>query len=130
MTTAAAKSNAVLVSLALSTMLATTAACSREPTMPPPQLTTPYSAVALVNNQTYFGRLEGLGTDYPVLTEVYYVQTQVNQETKEVKNALVKRGSEWHAPDRMLLNADQILFVEPVTAESTVAKLIEQLKKQ
>ncbi len=76
------------------------------------------------------GRLEKLGSAYPVLTEVYYVQTQVNPEAKQVANTLVKRGKEWHAPERMILNASHILLVEPVTPDSTVAKLIDELKKQ
>ena len=89
-----------------------------------------YHAVLLTNGQVYFGRLEKLGSAYPVLTEVYYVQTQVNQEAKQVANTLVKRGKEWHAPERMILNASHILLVEPVTPDSTVAKLIDELKNQ
>jgi hypothetical protein len=113
--------------LSLSCLLAAcalTAACS-----PPNGPTTTYSAVFLTNNQVYFGKLDGWATSHPVLTDVYYVQTQVNQETKEIKNTLIKRGNEWHAPDRMFLNPSQILFVEPVTDQSTVSKLIEQLNK-
>jgi hypothetical protein len=94
----------------------------------PTVMLTPYSAVFLTNGQTFFGKLEKLETEYPVLTDVYYVQTQLNQETKEVTNRLIKRGNEWHAPDRMVLNSQHILFVEPVTNESTVAKLIDELK--
>ena len=109
---------------------ASSTGCDQAPPSPASTLTTPYSAVFLNNNQMYFGRMEGWGTPHPVLTEVYYVQTQVNQETKEIKNALVKRNSEWHAPDRMLLNASQVLFVEPVAEQSTVAKLIEELKRR
>jgi hypothetical protein len=41
---------------------------------------------------------------------------------------LIKRGKEGHAPDRMIINAQQILFIEPVTPGSQVAKLIEELK--
>jgi len=41
---------------------------------------------------------------------------------------LIKRGKEWRAPDRMIINAQQILFVAPVTPGSRVAKLIEELK--
>ena len=76
----------------------------------------------------FFGKLEGYGTDYPVLTSVFYVQSSTNPETKQVTNTLVKRGKEWHAPDRMVINARHIVFVEPVTAGSTVANLIAQLK--
>ena len=87
-----------------------------------------YQAVLLDNGSVYFGKLQGAGTDYPLLTDVYYVQSQVNQETKEVKNILIRRGNEWHSPDRMVLNARHIVLMEPVGPNSTVAKLIAQEK--
>ena len=89
---------------------------------------TTYQAVLLDNGSVYFGKLQGVGTDYPVLTDVYYVQSQANQETKEVKNTLIRRGNEWHAPDRIVLNARHIVLMEPVGPNSTVAKLIAQDK--
>jgi hypothetical protein len=85
-----------------------------------------YQAVLLDNNQVYFGKVADLETDYPVLTDVFYIQTSVNQETKQQSNILVKRGKEWHAPDKMVLNSRHIIMIEPVTAGSTVAKLIAQ----
>ena len=85
-----------------------------------------YSAVLLDNNQVYYGKVANLDSDFPVLTNVFYVQTAVNQETKQTSNILLKRGKEWHAPDRMLLNAKHIIMIEPVTPGSTVAKLIDQ----
>src|SRR5580704_14703935 len=51
-------------------------------------MTTPYQAVLLSNGSAYFGRLEGLGTDYPVLREVFYVQSVQNPQTKQVSNIL------------------------------------------
>jgi hypothetical protein len=90
---------------------------------------TPYQAVFLTNGQMLFGRLSGLGSSYPVLTDVYYVQAQLGPEKKAV-SALVRRGKESHAPDRMVINAQHILLVEPVKPDSTVAKLIAELKKQ
>ncbi len=89
-----------------------------------------YNAVLLDNNQVYFGKLSGLGSDYPVLTDVFYIQTAVNPDTKQQSNVLLKRGKEWHAPDRMMLSKQHIIMVEPVTAGSTVAKLIEQAEKK
>jgi hypothetical protein len=83
-----------------------------------------YSAVLLDNNAVYFGKVADLGTDYPVLTDVFYIQTTVNPETKQQSNMLVKRGKEWHAPDMMILNSRHIIMIEPVTDGSTVAKLI------
>ena len=91
---------------------------------------TPYQAVLLDNNQVYYGKVQGLGTPFPVLTDVYYVQQQVNQQTKEVKNILIRRGTEWHAPDRMVINANHIVLVEPVSPTSKVAQLIADSKAQ
>ena len=88
----------------------------------------PYQAVLLSNGQVYYGRLDGYGTDAPVLREVYYVQSVVNPQTKEATNILQKRGREWHGPDRMYLNPSQILLVEPVGTDSRVADLIRELK--
>jgi hypothetical protein len=92
----------------------------------PVAFTTPYQAVVLVNGAAYFGKLEGYGTPRPVLTEVYYIVTQNNPETKQSNSVRVKRGKELHEPDRMYLNSSQILFVEPVGPNSKVAQLIAQ----
>jgi len=89
---------------------------------------TSYQAVLLDDNQVFYGKIQGLGTAFPVLTDIYYVQHQVNPQTKEVKNILVRRGSEWHAPDRMVINARHIVFIEPVSPGSKVAQLIADLK--
>lgn len=94
------------------------------------ELTTPYQAVLLNNGSAYFGKLEGLGTPYPLLKEVYYIQTRQNSENKQVVNILVKRGAELHGPDRMILNANDIVFVEPVSPSSSVAQLINEQKNK
>jgi len=62
---------------------------------------------------------------------VYYVVSQTIPETKpgeakQVNNVLVKRGKELDEPDRMYLNPNQILFVEPVGPNSKVSQLIAQ----
>ena len=89
-----------------------------------------YQAVMLSNNNIYFGKLRGYGTDNPVLTEVYYVQSVVDPQTREQKNILTKRGNAWHSPDKMYINPKQILSVEPVGPNSRVAELIKELKAQ
>ena len=94
-----------------------------------PRLDTLYQAVLLTNGQVYYGKLEGLGSAYPVLNDVYYVQVGVDTGTKQTKSVLLKRGNEWHAPDRMVLNANHILLVEPVTPGSRVARLIAEMPK-
>ena len=93
------------------------------------QFQTEYQAILMDNGQGYFGKAE-VGTDYVTLKDIYYVQSQVNQETKQVKNVLVKRGHELHGPDMMYINRSHILFMEPVSPESQVAKLINEAKAQ
>jgi len=66
---------------------------------------------------------------HPVLTDVFYVVSQTDPETKQVKSSLIKRGKEMHEPERMYLNLSQIVFVETVGtkgANSKVAQLIAQ----
>ena len=91
---------------------------------------TPYQAVLLSNNSVYFGKLSGFGTPNPVLTDVYYIVSKSDPTTKQVQNILVKRGKELHAPDRMYLNANSIVFVEPVGTDSKVAQLISEANQQ
>lgn len=89
-----------------------------------PALSTPYHAVLLINGQAFFGKIESLETETVVLRDVFYIQSRQHPETKAVSNVLIKRGQEWHAPDRMILNKRQVLIIEPVTESSQVAKLI------
>lgn len=94
------------------------------------KFSTPYQAVLLTNGSVYFGKLQGYGSPSPVLTQVYYIVSQTDPATKQVTNALVKRGKELHQPDRMYLDPRQILFIEPVGPNSPVAqKIAEQSGK-
>jgi len=90
------------------------------------QFSTPYQAVLLTNGSVYFGHLQDYGTPHPVLTDVFYVVSQTNPDTKQVSNVLVKRGKELHEPDRMYINPNQIIFVETVGPNSEVARHIAQ----
>jgi hypothetical protein len=90
------------------------------------QFTTPYQAVLLTNGSVYFGHLQDYGGPNPVLTDVFYVVSQTDPDTKQVKSSLIKRGKEPHEPDRMYLNPNQIVFVETVGTNSKVAQLIAQ----
>jgi hypothetical protein len=91
---------------------------------------TEYRAVLMSNNMVLFGKLHGLGTPFPVLTDVYYVQTVQDAATKKPTTVLVKRGKEWHAPDRTVLNSSQIILIEPVTRDSKVMALIASSEKE
>jgi len=91
---------------------------------------TPYQVVFLDNNNAYIGKILQSGKDFIHLTNVYYIQTQVNPDTKQATNTLVKRGNELHKPDYMQINKRHIVMIEPVTLDSQVAKLIEQSEAQ
>jgi hypothetical protein len=118
--------------IALSLLMLTTIILMVGCATPPSAVTftTPYQAVLLSNNSVYYGKLAGFGTPSPVLTDVFYIVSQTNPETKQVTNVLVKRGKELHGPDRMYLNANSIVFVEPVGTDSKVAQLIEEANKK
>jgi hypothetical protein len=105
-------------------------ACGRGHYRKGPEIQTPYAAVLLDNGQVYYGKLANAGSKFPELTDVYYIQSQVNQETKAVTNILVRRGNEWHGPDRMFLNERHIVLMEPVGTNSKVAELIQADKNK
>jgi hypothetical protein len=110
-------------------LLAGLTACDRGERRGGPEITTAYAAVLLDNGNIYYGKLVNAGSRFPELTDVYYIRSEVNQETKAVTNVLVRRGNEVHGPDRMFLNEHHIVLVEPVGASSKVAQLIEADKQ-
>jgi len=120
--------------LAMTALLAAGVGCSNRPdaaALKFKSLDTEYQAVMLVNGQVFFGKLEGLGTPYPVLNEVYYVRTFADPKNPgNSTSALIKRGQEWHAPDSMVMNAAHIILVEPVTKDSKIARLIVEKKQK
>lgn len=118
--------------LVLSAMALANLSCERQSTASPASSVidpNQFYAVLLSNNSVYFGKLEGATTDFPVLHDVYYVQSGIDKDTKAVNNILVKRGKEWHGPDRMIINQKAIVFIEPVGPGSKVAQLIAESKK-
>src|SRR5664279_944096 len=120
----------IALSLLLFSTMILLAGCTPPPAASAVTFTTPYQAILLSNNSVYYGKLAGFGTASPVLTDVFYIVSQSNPETKQVTNMLVKRGKELHGPDRMYLNASSIVFVEPVGADSKVAQLIDEAAKK
>lgn len=95
---------------------------------PPVAFTTPFQAVLMTNGVAYYGKLEGYGTPRPVLTDVYVIVTQTNPDTKQTSKGLFKldKVEDLYQPDRMYINPNQILGVEPVNPNSKVAQLIAQ----
>ena len=82
-----------------------------------------YQAVFIAGGQVFFGKLQPQGDDYFLLNDVFYlaVPEQGGQGT------LVKRGTELHAPrEPMIIPAREILFIENLRDDGTVAKAIAQ----
>jgi hypothetical protein len=97
------------------------------------KIDTEYKAVFLDNGQVFFGKVEETGPTYLMLKDVFYVQSEVVQQDKdkrEVRNILVKRGSEWHGPDLMYITTRHVVVIEPVSLSSRVAQLIREGKAQ
>jgi hypothetical protein len=112
--------------MAISSVAIAAAACGIAFGHKAPELDTPYQAVALMNGQMFYGRMEGSGGDYVTLRDVFYIQGRQNPETKAVTSVLIKRGGEPHNPDRMQINRQQVLLIEPVKTDSQIAKLIAE----
>ena len=86
-----------------------------------------YYAVYVNGGQLFFGQIQtGEVAPYTVLTNVFYVQTKRDEQTQQVGPVLIKRGKELHQPDRMYLNASQIISIEPVGETSRVMELISE----
>lgn len=91
-----------------------------------PLITTPYQAVVLGNGNVFYGRIDHLGTDHPVLRDVFTVRREVDTSSGEPRYILVKRRDEANGADHIILPITAISFVEPVRPDSTIGKLIEQ----
>ena len=89
-----------------------------------PEFKTPYQAVLLDNGMLYYGKISGLGTPFPKLSDVYYVQDRQDPQTKQMSHVLIKRGKELHAPTETYVDARHIIMIEPVGTGSQVANLI------
>lgn len=100
-----------------------------------------WQAVFLTNGQVYFGHLKERTSEYPVLTNIYYLQvnqnlqaanqnTNANINTTEPQVSLIKLGDELHGPkDEMFIAKDQILFWEDLKDDSQVVTAIKNYKK-
>jgi hypothetical protein len=93
-----------------------------------PNFKTPYQAVLLNNGFAYFGAVEDMNKDFLILTDVFYIQTQTSPDGKQTTSILVKRGKEWHGPDKMFINRNSVFMIEPVSPDSKVAQLIKEEK--
>lgn len=96
----------------------------------PPRFSTTFQAVLLDNGQVFYGKLSGLDTHYAKMTDVYYIVTTQDPKTKQVSRVLVRRGKELHGPTETFFNCQHVVMIEPVGANSDVARLIAQSELQ
>lgn len=94
-----------------------------------------YQAVFLTSGQVYFGKLDKIGGEYSRLTDVFYIQATEADEAANPQEGeadttdlqLIKLGSEVHGPeDEMIVNKEQILFVENLKEDGKVSQSIKQ----
>src|SRR2546429_6889047 len=83
-----------------------------------------YQAVFLANGSTYFGKLQEQGSDWFVLSDVFYLSSSDQSGTQ-----LIKRGSEPQGPkEPMLISRQQVLFIENMRDDSDIVALIRRFK--
>jgi hypothetical protein len=93
-------------------------------------LKTEYQAVLLTNGIYYFGKVEHIGSRFIELRDVYFIRTTQNPETKQLENKLLSKARELHKPDRMYISLQQVLTIEPVSADSKIVQLIKGSKTE
>jgi hypothetical protein len=90
-----------------------------------PLLTTPYQAVVLANGNVFYGRIDHLGSDHPVLRDVFTVRSEPDPQTQRPRYVVTKRRDGTTGADHLIFPAAAIAFIEPVHPDSTIGKLIE-----
>lgn len=95
-----------------------------------------YQAVFLTSGQVYFGKLDSIGGEYSTLRDVFYIQATESDSEADAQNPqeeattdlqLIKLGSEVHGPeDEMIINKEQILFIENLKTDGKVTDSIRQ----
>ena len=91
-----------------------------------PLIETPYQAVVLENGSVFYGRIDHLGTDYPVLRDVFTIRSELDSNTQRFRDVLTRRKNGVNGADHLIFAATAIAFVEPVFPESTMGRLIAE----
>ena len=91
-------------------------------------------AVKLVDGEIYYGQIADVKADPVVINNAYYNYDQAKDQAKPTPETgnlrLVKRGQETHGPDgSMNVVRAQVLFMEPLKADSKVLKAILSYEK-
>jgi hypothetical protein len=95
-----------------------------------PLLTTTYQAVTLVNGEIFYGRIDHLGTDHPVLRDAFAVRIEQDARSQKPKHVIARRADSVTGADHMVFPATAIVSIEPVRADSEVGQLIAAQRLQ
>lgn len=95
-----------------------------------PLLTTPYQRVTLQNGNVFYGRIDHLGTDHPVLRDAVTIRQEKGASTGEPQYVLTRRKDEPHGADHLIFPASSIAFVEPVRADSPIGQVIAAAERR
>lgn len=94
-----------------------------------PLLTTTYQAVTLVSGDVLYGRIDHLGTDYPVLRDSFKIQIDEDKaEGQAMRYSIVDKRRLSNGADHVILPASAILTIEPVASDSAIGKLLAAKK--
>jgi hypothetical protein len=91
-----------------------------------PLITTQYQAVVLANGNVFYGRIDHLGSDHPVLRGVFTVRREPDSGTGQPLYTLIRRRDEADGADHIIIPVSAIAFIAPVQPDSAIGKLIEQ----
>jgi hypothetical protein len=95
-----------------------------------PLLTTPYQRVTLQDGSVYYGRIDHLGTDHPVLRDAMTIRQEKGVTPAEPQYVLTRRKDEPHGADHIIFPAVSIVFVEPVRPDSPIGQVIAASEKR
>ncbi|HZO00977.1 MAG TPA: hypothetical protein VFB93_07235 [Burkholderiales bacterium] len=94
-----------------------------------PLLTTTYQALTLVNGEVFYGRIDHLGTDHPVLRDAFTVRIEQDAQSQKSRYVIARRVDSPTGADHMVFPATAIVSIEPVRPDSEVGRLMQSLKK-
>lgn len=86
-----------------------------------------YQAVFLTSAQVFFGKLRVAGSDYYLLSDVYYLNTPPQGDQA---GQLLKRGGELHGPrEPIVIPVAQVVYFENMKPESEVMSAIRRFQR-
>jgi len=106
-----------------------TQGCANE-TLKKEDFKTEYQSIQLDNNMSYFGKIKKIGANYIELTDIYLVAPTHNVETKQGESRIIKRSKEMYGQDRMYINMQHVVVIEPVSPDSRLFRALKYTRSK